>query len=421
MDRPELRPEVRQRLRQRGAHLLERFVDWLDKEGSERARNHLIDLYQGFEPDVAYQFLASHPWSHVLFDEEFGLRAECLGEAAVASALRQHARGGTAPALLEDCERRARLMYGKRQYETAYNLVAGATIPANWPHLNVLKANARIMSALYGDASPGEDTDWRKLLAEVRVARELVQGLNMTIDKCDALLDRYQELEELAEALTRLDGKIMQAQEGRLIDVLAGLRGQPAVNPKAALRLLLLKIEAGESIPGNASACQAVIALPEQIYRFWAFWRTGVSYYSSPAGEAEAWNDAIRAFPQNHGQLKVVSAGQEFGSLKSFAYFVHAKLLRDWPQHVDSAPMRDFTSIEQKISKYTHLRNPLAHSVCLTTPKDRKMFFLLINDWFDALLAASPEPVTRTELRRIIEPLPLVNKDGAVRTLIQRG
>ena len=61
------------------------------------------------------------------------------------------------------------------------------------------------------------------------------------------------------------------------------------VSARVALLLVLCSVEAGRALTGNASAIRAVLPLPEQIYRLWAFWRLGINFYSAAETPPGIW------------------------------------------------------------------------------------------------------------------------------------
>ncbi|MAD79243.1 MAG: hypothetical protein CMJ50_00150, partial [Planctomycetaceae bacterium] len=219
------------------------------------------------------------------------------------------------------------------------------------------------------------------------------------------------QLEETAESLTNIE----RGDDIRLVDALCGLRSTAKCYARAAAILLLLKHESCSAIPGHASACQAALYLPEQIFRVWAFWCLGINYYKAPENAEKIWSDAELRWPvERRGTLVRATAGKSFPSLLAFAYFALAKLLRDQPHDVSKSPFPDFPSLERAFSQYERLRSPKAHSYCCTSAKDRKVFFALIDEWLDCLLSVCPETVTRSELLGMIEPLPIVDRQGTL-------
>jgi hypothetical protein len=115
---------------------------------------------------------------------------------------------------------------------------------------------------------------------------------------------------------------------------------------------------------------------------------------------------------EKRGKLLRAVPGESFPSLLAFAYFVLSKLLSDQQANLNNAPVSDFASLERDFGKYERLRNPNAHSYCYTTSKDRKEFFELVDNWLECFVAACPEPVTRDVLLGMIEPLPIVDREG---------
>src|SRR5262249_40244437 len=165
------------------------------------------------------------------------------------------------------------------------------------------------------------------------------------------------------------------------------------------------------AIAGNTSACQAVLALPEQIFRVWAFWRLGLNYYKAPAGHDEVWEDVKRKW--RYGNPRIPQAGEEFPSFSLFAYFALAQLFRISPNDTTTAPEPDFQSLD-KAQSTLEGRNDSAHALSAINAKFRSKYFDLIDRWLDSLFCACPERVSLEELLAVIEPLPIVDENGSV-------
>src|SRR5262249_6595359 len=146
-------------------------------------------------------------------------------------------------------------------------------------------AHAAIMGSLYREGRiAGVDTDWLALRTNIAAARSLLDDAVSDASDRDLLIDRYDELGRIASVATCAQ----RAGQARLVDALAGLKGGEPDRKTAAL-LVLLELEAGRCTPGRAAACARIMALPEQIFRVWAFWTLDLNFYSAPPSDDPAW------------------------------------------------------------------------------------------------------------------------------------
>lgn len=410
MGQPPLRPEVRLEFRKTAEQRLRRFVKWLDPLNETRYRDLVIDLHYRVEAETAYDLLSYHPWKRILLDDD-GLRAECVGHAAVSAAISEAIDKKAENTITSNVTERARTMYERRQYSTVLRLLEEVEHKTPQVHLQTLRAHASVMSVLYATESSelGVDTDWSRLRRAVKDARKVLEKYREIIPSYSQIESRYDDLEQVSESIIIA----MSGGKRRVVDILAGLTGHGTPSdPKTALLLLALKAEAGRAIAGDTSACQSVLALPEQIFRVWVFWRLGVNYYDVPADYDETWQEVKKRW--RRGDPTRPQAGEQFSSFALFAYFVLAQLLRNNPNDKATALEPDFQSLDKALSLLDDVRNDSAHALSLTNSKLRSKYFDLIDRWLDGLFSACPERVSREELLAIIEPLPIVDEHGAV-------
>src|SRR5262249_52936535 len=142
-----------------------------------------------------------------------------------------------------------------------------------------------------GENYLGEDTDCYRLRQALGAARNLLNDSDLKLNLADKrkIEGRYRQIEEVADAIS-MASKVGGPFRNRVADILAGFAGPANQNLRVAALLIFARFEAGRTIAGNASACQFVLSLPEQIYRTWALWNVALNYYKAPAGEEEAWN-----------------------------------------------------------------------------------------------------------------------------------
>lgn len=408
MDKPELLPEVRRALRAEAEQRMRRLVKKLDLPNERRYRDLVVDLHQGVDVENALHLLAHHPWQAVLVGDG-GLRAEAIGDAAVSvtieDAVREQQEGSVPATVLK----RARLLYERKQYAATVRLLDAVERPTTPDELKLIHAHARVMAILYADGAgeAGVDTDWGKLKKSVDRARGVLALQSSRIGSASQVEERYLDLESLADRIQRA------TRDGgpRVVDVLSGFRSG-AADARAALLLLVLKIQAGCALAGNASACQCVLALPEQLFRIWALWALKLDFYQAPADADDTWRCAEGAWP--HGLLTRTEPGAQFGSFESFTYFALSRF-RDGEAKARSAPEPDFKSLARALSVLS-IRRDSAHAITLANAKMRLQLFQLIERWFEALLAPclAHEGFTRDELFAQIEPLPIVDGDGSL-------
>ena len=80
----------------------------------------------------------------------------------------------------------------------------------------------------------------------------------------------------------------------------------------------------------------------------------------------------------------------------------------------DQLPVEGFPELRSVFTSNEQLRNPLAHSYCFTSRKEREQFFLVADRWLNCVLSVCPAQTTRNDLIELIEPLPLLSRDGEV-------
>ena len=223
-------------------------------------------------------------------------------------------------------------------------------------------------------------------------------------------------LSERLERIERIGSNIVALQkkgEKRVVDALAGLRQSSHRCDETAAFLLLCKFETCNAISGHAAACQASLALPEQLLRVWAFWALGINYYSTPESAETIWEAAEAEWPSQLGALRRSAYKEQFPSLVAFGYFVLASA-RDKGMTGDELPVEGFPKLQSVFTSYEQLRNPQAHSYCFTNRKEREEFFLVADRWLNCVLSVCPAKTTRNDLLDLIEPLPLLNRNGEV-------
>jgi hypothetical protein len=414
--RPDLKPRNRAQMLELARDQLSVFVEWLDPLEDGQYRDHVINLYHGVDTDKAREAFTIHPWEHVIL-EDGGLRAEALGAAALKAALADTGRGTGRRSPWQDVPGRARLLYQRRQYAAAVQALKGADPARLTAHDRLLWAHAAVMRATHGaegDEHLGEDTDCRALREALRDVRKVLAESDLGLSASDQrkIEGRYEQLEGVADAICAA-AAVEGPFRGRLVDILAGFGPEKDCNTRGAALLLLVKFEAGKAIAGDASACQFALSLPEQIFRIWALWKIGISYYDAPATDDPAWEIVEAEWPAVRERVRRAVQHGHFPSFFAFAYFVlaRARLLSTGnPAGVEMT----FNQLASDLSTYERVRTGSAHGIYLTSKRDRDRYFDLIDRWLTTLIAACPEKVSREELMELIEPLPLVNSDGIV-------
>lgn len=401
-----LTPALKGQLKSAAVNLLRRFVEYLDEESQTIYRDAVVDIYHGVEIDTAVERCHMHPWAEILLNEETELRAGYLGEAAIQDEIRDAASDDKST-LTQDHFTRAFRLYRMRKFVDAgrvFNAISG-----NRPDLEVTKANATLMQCLYSVDAPGEDSDWAGVVAAARKAQLALSQSEGLTKMASYLSGRLETIERIGSNIVALQRK----NEKRVVDLLAGLRPSNQRCDETAAFLLLCKFETCNAISGHAAACQASLALPEQLLRVWAYWALSINYYSTPENVEEIWKAAESEWPSSLGPLKRSEPGKQFVSLTAFGYFVLAAALLNDVQR-DKIPVDNFSELRSVFTRYDQLRNPQAHSYCFTTRKEREQFFALAERWLISMLTVCPSGSTRNDLLDLLEPLPLIGRDGAV-------
>jgi hypothetical protein len=388
---------------------LVRFVKWLDRPGESRYRDYVVNLYQGYEPEKSYYNLTFHPWRQALIDED-GLRAVCVGRAAVRRAVQEAVEEGRQHELPDLACNRAALMYKRKQYRPALEILRNTRVGTPSPALDFLRAHSKVMVDLYAgnEAVVAVDTHWRELKRSLVEAKRVLATHWSAIRSPERVKCRYDELESMADSISNAE-KV----SNRVVDVLAGLipGTNVPVDGKAACLLLLLQYEIGKTIPGNTFACQLILPLPEQIFRIWAFWALGINYYHAPSDLAHIWDTVEAHWP--HDSLRRPEEGKEFSSFEAFAYFALALFLTKKSEHPDLIFEGDFDALASCIGTYQSVRMGSAHAMCICDGKVRRKYFQLVDRWLEFLTFACPGGVSRVELLSIVEPLPVIEHDGS--------
>jgi hypothetical protein len=392
------------------------FVEWLDPVEDGQYRDQIINLYHGVEVEAARDAFFNHPWRDVVLDEE-GLRAEALGAAALRAALSKPL-DSTRQSPWYRVTGRAQKLYWRRQYETVVRILDATDLGQWYPHDQLLRVHARIMCHLAGEEGAefiGEDTDYRRLRRALEEARSLLEagGLALAAGDQEKIAARYRELEEVAGAVEAAGG-VGGRFRNRLVDVLTGLASPEHKNPRVASALLLAKFEASRAMAGDASACQSALALPEQLYRTWAWWTLGLSDDHAPSSEDPSWEVVEREWGREGETLRRRGPKGEFASFQVFAFFALARLQSRGAGEELPSPEATFSALRSALSVHEQIRNGRAHSVYRSSRRERNAYFDLIDRWLTAALAVCPDPVSREELSDLNEPLPVVGAKGVV-------
>ncbi len=404
--RLDLSREVKQELSIKAEKVCFRLIQWLDPASTSIYRDYVANMHLGIETEDALEALCSHPWSKVLLDaDKKALRAECVGSAALRQAMDEAIWRKCVSPSWENISNQALRLYKHRRFREAAQLLSNVSKPGLRDR--ILLRHAVVMECL---SVPGLDVDWERLRRSIRLARETLSKETGAIEDTSQLEGRYVELEDLANTI------LSSLKNGpKIVDTLAGL-GTFAGNPESAVLLILLWSENCRAIHGNSMALYACQALPEQVFRLWAFLCMKVDYYHAPEGEESknAWEKAGAAWPRNHGELKPSAPGTEFESFRAFAYFIlaAASLMGLDPSIL---PEPDFQSLDQTLSLHAAIRNPSAHALSLVNRKSRDKFFAIIERWVCALLRCPAlDGISRQTLLNRIEPLPVVENDGTI-------
>lgn len=406
MRRPQLSPDIQVDLRRIAKESMRRLVEKLDYGEDSRFRDLVLKLHLRQDVDEAIRILGRfHAWSGMLL-EGSDLRAECLGDAALDFELELAFDAGTSDEVFFGRLEKSKYYYRIGQYDIAKHILSKGMPDPLPPEARLLNIHTGIMSALYSGSyhsgaldSPNIDSDWRGLLRMLGTAREEIVQCVAPREQVH-LKRRYKQLADLARAIAEATRDNPQ----RPFYALAGLDGT-APDLKTAFALLTLQVENGRSIPGNSSACKAVLDLPEQMISAWALWVLDIKYNDVPHGYEETWRMAREYWPQERGELVIPPEGKAFGSMSVFIYFLYAYCQCHQTEGQSSAPWENLQDVERDIAVFD-VRNDLAHAVTCLKTKRRTQFFHLMDRWLDMLEAdVKKVALSRTGVQEIIAPL----------------
>jgi hypothetical protein len=400
-----LTPLVKESLRTAAINTLRRFIDLIDDSSQTVYRNAVVDLHHGVDTEDALDQCRMHPWAKILLNDDDELRSPYVGDAAVEDMRRDISATGTKGGAAHDRFSQALKAYKAGKFGDAANLFSA--IPQSRRQLEVAKAISEVMKCLYSEDAPGEDSDWAGVILAAKRARATFAETAAFQRVGPFLASRLERIETVGERIVALQKR----NEKRVVDALSGMKDDESRCEESAVFLLLCKFKTCNAISGHAKACQASLALPEQLLRVWAFWGLGVNYYSAPANADAIWEAAASEWPSTMERLRRSEPSKPFSSFVAFGYFLLA-LARERGMCADKLPVKDFAELQSVFSSYEQLRNPQAHSYCFTTRKERERFFTLADRWLNCVLLVYPGKMTRNDLNELLEPLPLLGRDG---------
>jgi hypothetical protein len=393
---PDLSPAMRESLTRGTLPLARHFVELLDPEGEHHYQRAVAEVALTGCGAAAMSTLATHPWSSCILGPE-GLLSPVVGRVAI-----EYEMATSASA---DLFAQGRLAYGARNWIDAERFLARSTIPV----ARLLRIHALVMADLGGGSGRrvSLDAHWQRaktrLSEAVAVAKEL--GLR------DELLEsRYEELEELTNAAH------FAAKKGatRIIDGLAGLDARVSAAPLQALVMLVAALESARQLRGNREAVQSVIALPEQIFRLFAWWNLRVRQDKAPEWDedtaaawqdvADVWRDPLPSPPPS---------GAPFASFVIFALFAMALALR---RSLRGLPWTTLVAFERELA-FLDARRDGAHALSSVSPDRRREFFARIDKWLPLALLPNDTFSTAPDvrlLRQCAEPLPAFSDRGEI-------
>ena len=361
-----------------------------------------FDRFSTSVSEEGHSILVATPWGAISLRCGRGLRSECLWWAALRfwlGGVNSQWPGRSLPVLAQ----RARELYESGQYGAASQSVDSISgeIPAS---LQVLTLHSKIMTALFGQSGEemaGESTDWPSVLEGVRAARRRLDRDDNDAGWRGIAESRWDELETVATKVC----EVKHWGQARVVDALGGMiSGHWTTSNWTALLLIILSVESGRAIRGNASAIRAVLPIPEQIYRLWAFWRFRLNYYEAP-NLSHIWDMVVAAWPHEKP-----AQPKEGSSFQSFELFAHVGMALHLHSGTGRAPEVDWQSLRKALS-HLEIRRDAAHAVVLNDSRRRQRYFELIDRWVEVLFEACPETVVREELLAVIDPLPLLDPD----------
>jgi len=405
----ELSPDRKHAYAEVAERAVERLIDWLDlSQDVPTYRNAVIDLYHEVEVEKAADRLVGHPYEPLLIVSATSqLRAECVGAVAVRAAARGNADRFVA----------IRRLYERKQFAAARALLNEIPITQHKLSHNALAVHTRVMATLYHEdgENAGLDVEWKELSKTITAARERLEPFRPHIPEFARLEELYTELENLARTVMVAIGKA--AKQNRLVDNLAGLKSHSTGSQQRRMAFLLMvrQTEVARAMAGASNAVPSALALPEQIFRVWAFCQLGLDFYCAPADQEETWALAEKEWRGKGDPLKRAIAGQPFPSFPAFAYFALAYQQSQLPAKIKGTALEpSFTALEANLQRWNSIRTDPAHAVVLTFANERKRYFELIDEWLNRALAGCCPEETRQGLLSICDPLPLIREDGGL-------
>lgn len=381
--------DVKQVLVQQAKERLRRFLLLLDMPDRSSFRDAAASVHYNSHREEALSLLRTHPWASVLLNGD-EIRAQALGPLAASMSTVSHL------AAFET----ARALYFRGSYRAALDVIKNF---ADTTASRMLLLHAGAMSLLIDpdDGRPGLDTDWRQVRSLLSDAMALLSESSSGISRVS-----IGQIEECQKRLLRISAPIADAASGstrRIVDALSDK------SPRSAFWIVMLEKMRANSLVGNSSATLAALALPEQVYRLWAYWHLELDYDVQPQDEA-AWERVRELWPS----VEVVPVpGRKFPSFEVFAWFsfvVSQRLGIGETAAIESTP----EALKRSLS-LLQIRRDQAHSLARCSDRDRRELFSLVERWMAALLApcyAHDDQWSMFEFEELVRPLPLLARDG---------
>ena len=205
LNRPELRPETRIRLRSVAVSRLARFAKYLDFGTGSIYRDHVLHLYHAVDTEVALLALGHHPWSSILIEDD-RLRAEGLGQAVHDAAIGEVIRAGKIQHAWHTVFDRAVEMYHRRQFASVLRLLDASIGSSNRIEHQLLRHHASIMDCLYRNEgkAQGSGAGWAAIIPAIANAAATLKVYQVQIPHADLIGARYGDLDRVAPSLPPL-------------------------------------------------------------------------------------------------------------------------------------------------------------------------------------------------------------------------
>jgi hypothetical protein len=398
LGRPNATSLIDDQLRNAAIEKSDAIARQLDETHESRFLDVVVDLWLPPGNSSAARKLTPHPWANFLIIDT-DIASEAIGEACFRIKTQRMLKLTVGNDPIGERLRFAKCAYDRRQFAQAHEISAGLVKLDQSPETVILEQHSAIMNCL---VSSGIDVDWSEVHAIVDSAASVVADVVPRPTDRQRLNDRYQDLASLCRTINRVQSDSKGSR--RIVDILSKDGSARA----ATLAILFLAYSNAEATRSCTEAVTKVMALPEQIFRIWAFWKLGLDYDSVPSERSDVWDAASKEWGSiRGGTLTVPVAESPFSGFLVFSFFAVA-MIQVRPELREHAPIPSFEALSRKQFVFDW-RNDQAHSIAVFSRKNRDKFLAEVKDWLECLCHASAESdLSLPSIQEIFSPLPLL-------------